>query len=88
MRILVYRGKYEKLYWLAGNNEQLQAAFKKLFAVLDNFCCYDDDVPGIAAARNGDIKVIEKILHERKDCEYEGWDFICAADPLDTCNTE
>jgi hypothetical protein len=83
MKILVYNGKYEKIYWLADSKEQLEAAFKRLFAILDNLCCYDDDVPGITAARNGDIKIITKILQERKDCEYEGWDFIYADDPLD-----
>jgi len=84
MRIMVYHGKHEKVYWLADSKERLEAAFRKLFEILDDFCCYDDDVPEIAAARSGDIKAIAKILHDRKDCEYEGWDFIRADDPLET----
>lgn len=84
MRILMYRGKHERTYWLADNKERLEAAFKKLFKILDDFCCYDDDVPGIVAARGGDINAIRAILYKRKHCEYECWDLISADDPLDT----
>ena len=81
MRILIYHGKHGDEYWLADAPEQMDAAFRKLFARLDEWGCYEDHAEGMAQARAGDIRAIKSILHRRQDYEYEGWDIEEALDP-------
>ena len=84
MKILVYYGKHENIYWLADTDERQVAAFEKLFVILDGLCCYGDSVRPqlLEQARSGNIGAIKQLLYGRRHCEYERWDFIDASDPM------
>ncbi len=80
MNILIYHGKHGDEYWLADTPERFRAAMRKLFTMLDEMGCYEDD-PGLEQARNGDHRFICHILQARNRYEYEGWDLEEVSDP-------
>jgi hypothetical protein len=78
--MIAYEGKHGIRYWLADTEEQLCAALKLLFELLDDLGCFsslDDDLP---AARKGDQKAIRRILRTRQ--VNETWEVCYAIDPL------
>jgi hypothetical protein len=81
MRILVYKGKYGTDYWLADTDEQLDAAFTRLFTMLDSWGCYEEDQEHLYEAREGNIRAIRFILSVRQDYEYEEWNLEEARNP-------
>ncbi len=80
MRILIYHGKYGDEYLLADTPARIRAALRRLFKLLDEQGCYEDQ-PHVEEARNGDDRAIRFILASRKGCEYEDWDLEEVIDP-------
>jgi len=86
MQILIYHGKHGDEYWLANTREQLNAARRKVFDMLDEWGCYEEDEAGsiaLESARNGDAYFIQQFLDSHKNGEYEGWDLEEVCDPCD-----
>ncbi len=72
-KVLVYYGKHENIYWLVDTPERRVKAFSELFKILDEMGCYDDEVPNIESARNGDSRAIIRVLQDHQVYEYEEW---------------
>ena len=80
LRLIAHEGKHGIIYWQAADRQQVNAALRALFDMLDEQGCYEDD-EGLDAARAGEHSAIYRILKARQDCEYEKWEVIYAIDP-------
>jgi hypothetical protein len=79
--ILVYKGKHGRSYWLIDTPVRRDAAFRTLFEILDECCCYEDGEDGLTEARAGDAKAIRSLLERHNGYEYEEWDIEFAEIP-------
>ncbi len=78
IRIIIYDGKHGQEYWIAETREQVRAALRELFTMLDGMGCYTDwsnnDIQDLLPeARGGSHRAIYEILRARQSYEYEGW---------------
>lgn len=82
MKILIYEGKYNDIYFDVSTPEKEQRAYLALFNFMDKVCGYYQrlDCPDQTLALNGawagKWKEAKWLLQLRRDYEYEGWTIV------------
>lgn len=89
MKILVYGGKYDPEYWDASTPLKEAAALRRIFTKMEDLGYYESDEMNkkeatfYKMAKLGDNDALKRFMILRKDYEYEDWQFVEAADPLE-----